>query len=192
SDFGRARVLAEQVASARPEDPDAWLLRARVAGAAHRFEDAIQDLQAAARLGADVDARRAMLRIAQGRDLEQALELARSKVARAATLEHLTLLAAAEAALGHFDAADEAYAAALATLRDVSPFPVAQLTFARGVMWAEQADRADRALPHYLEAVRRLPQYVTANVHLAELEAEHGRADAARARLQGLLAFTED
>jgi len=107
-------------------------------------------------------------------------------VDRAPTLEHLGLLANAEAALGEFDAADEHYQAALDTLHDVSPFPVAQLSFQRGVMWAEQAHRPERALAFYAEAVRRFPEYVVANVHLAELEAATGRRDAAIERLRPL------
>src|SRR5690606_35208397 len=95
--------------------------------------------------------------------------------------------ASAEAALGEFEAADEQFAAALATLRDVSPFPVAQLCFQRGVMWGEQAANPERALPHYVEAVRRLPGYVVANVHLAELEVELGQRAAALERLRAIV-----
>jgi tetratricopeptide (TPR) repeat protein len=102
------------------------------------------------------------------------------------------LLANAEAALGDFEAADEHYAAALATLHDVSPFPVAQLCFQRGVMWAELAARPERALPHYAEAVRRVPGYVVANVHLAEIEASLGRRDAAIERLRAIVDLTAD
>jgi tetratricopeptide (TPR) repeat protein len=150
----------------------------------HRFEDSLRDLDAAARLGADVDARRASIHLALGRDLEKARAFAKSRVDRSPSLEHLGMLAIAEAALGDFDAADDHYQAALDSLRDVSPFPVAQLSFQRGVMWGEQAHRPDRALAFYAEAVRRVPQYVVANVHLAELEASTGRREAAIERLR--------
>lgn len=172
--------------------PRAYVLRARASSAVHRFDDAARALDDAARLGADVEARRAQLNIARGRDLEAARAFARSRVERAATLEHLGLLASAEAALGEFEAADEQFAAALATLRDVSPFPVAQLCFQRGVMWGEQAANPERALPHYVEAVRRLPGYVVANVHLAELEAELGQRDAASDRLRRIAERSAD
>jgi len=192
ADFDRVIEVAEGAVRDHASDPKAYLLRARAASAVHRFADAERDLDAAARLGADVDARRASVRIAQGRDLESARAFARARVERAATLEHLGLLANAEAALAEFDSADEHYAAALATLRDVSPFPVAQLCFQRGVMWAEQAGDTQRALPHYVEAVRRLPDYVVANVHLAELEVELGHRDAAIERLRVLVERTAD
>ncbi len=192
SDLTRVSELGEGATRDFPGDAKAWLLRARSESAVHRFDDAARDLERAAQLGANIDARLASLRIAQGRELVAAREHARHRATRAPSLEHLALLASAEAALGEFDAADEHYAAALATLRDVSPFPVAQLCFQRGVMWAELADRPERALPHYLEAVRRLPQYVVANVHLAELEAGSGQVDAAIERLRRIQAQTED
>ena len=49
---------------------------------------------------------------------------------------------------------------ALATYRDVSPFPLAWIAFQRGVMWAEMADRPDLARPLYEEAVRRVVRQV--------------------------------
>jgi tetratricopeptide (TPR) repeat protein len=192
ADFDRAIELAEGAVREQGTDPKALLLRARTSSAVHRFDDAVRDLDSAARLGADIDARLASIRIAQGRELESARAFARARVERVASLEHLGLLANAEAALGEFDAADEHYAAALETLHDVSPFPVAQLCFQRGVMWAEQAGKPERALPHYVEAVRRLPAYVVANVHLAELEVGLGRRDAAIERLRGLVDQSTD
>jgi tetratricopeptide (TPR) repeat protein len=186
-DFSRVVEIAEAAARDFPGQPGPLLLRARAASAVHRFDDALRDLDAAARLGADVDARRASIHLALGRDLEKARDFAKARVDRAPTLEHLGLLANAEAALGDFDAADDHYQAALDTLRDVSPFPVAQLSFQRGVMWGEQAHRPERALPFYAEAVRRLPGYVVANVHLAELEASSGRRDAAIERLRAVV-----
>jgi tetratricopeptide (TPR) repeat protein len=192
ADFDRALELGEGAVRDFEGEANARLLRARTRSAVHRFDDAASDLEAAARLGVDVDERLAWIRIAQGRNLEAARAFALSRVERSRSLPNLGLLATAEAALGEFDAADDHYAAALATLRDVSPFPVAQLCFQRGVMWAEQAARPERALPHYAEAVRRLPQYVVANVHLAELEASLGHPDAAIQRLQGIVDHTED
>jgi tetratricopeptide (TPR) repeat protein len=192
ADFDRAIEVAEGAVRDFGHHPRAFRTRARAASAVHRFDDAEKDLDSAARLGADVDAALASIRIAQGREIEAARAFARARVERAATLEHLGLLAAAEAALGEFDAADEHYGAALATLRDASPFPVAQLCFQRGMMWAEQAGNPERALPYYVEAVRRLPGYVVANVHLAELEVELGRRDAAVERLRGIVDHSAD
>lgn len=187
ADFTRVLELGEGAVRDFPNQANAWLLRARAESAVHRFDDALRDLDAAARLGADVDARRASIHLALGHDLEKARDFARTRVERAASVESLGLLANAEAALGEFAAADEHYQAALGTLHDVSPFPVAQLCFQRGLMWAEQAHQPERAVPFYTEALRRIPQYVVANVHLAEIEASMGRRDAAIERLNALV-----
>jgi hypothetical protein len=53
-------------------------------------------------------------------------------------------------------------------------------------MWAELADRPDLARPLYEEAVRRLPGYVVASVHLAELEEVGGAPARAISRLEPL------
>src|SRR5690606_26382190 len=75
----------------------------------------------------------------------------------------------------------------LATYGDVSPLPVAWVAFQRGVMWAEQADRRDLGCALYGEGTRRLPAYVVANVHLAEIEREASPSRAI-ARLGSILA----
>jgi tetratricopeptide (TPR) repeat protein len=187
SDFQRAEELAEPAPKEFPKDPKALLLRARFRGAVHRFAEAERDLSSAEALGTpprDTELQRASLHIAQGRDLEAALAVAQRRAASLPLLERLSVVALAQAALGHFDAADEQYRAALASYRDVSPFPVAFVSFQRGVMWAELANQPDRALPFYLEAVRVLPQYVVGNVHLAELELRRGDRAAAERRLR--------
>jgi len=195
SDFARVDQLCETAPETFPGEPKAFLLRARARAAVHRFAEAESDLKAAEALGAlarDTEAPRASLHIAQGRELAAALATAERRAQALPTLDRLSLQAAAEAALGRFDAADEHYRAALASLHDVSPFPFAYVEFQRGVMWAELADQPERALSHYVEAVRLLPRYVVANVHLAELEAALGRQDAAEQRLLELAGQKED
>jgi tetratricopeptide repeat protein len=193
ADFAQVRELADGAVHDFPKQPQAHLLLARALSAVHRFGDAERELDAADALGApDTAPQRASIHIAEGHDLDAALALAKQRAEKAPTLEHLSLWAQAEAALGHFDAAEAQYLAALQTYHDVSPFPVAYLLFQRGVMWAELADAPERALPIYAEAVRRLPEYVVANVHLAELEIKSGHADAASQRLQRLVDHTSD
>lgn len=195
SDFARVDELSEKAPEAFPGEPKAFLLRARARSAVHRFAEAESDLTRAEELGAltrDIEAPRASLHIAQGRELPAALATAERRAQALPTLDRLSLQAGAEAALGRFDAADEHYRAALASLRDVSPFPFAYVEFQRGVMWAELADQPERALSHYREAVRLLPRYVVANVHLAELEIGLGQGAAAEQRLRELTGQKED
>jgi tetratricopeptide (TPR) repeat protein len=195
SDFQRAEELAEPAPAEFPRDPKALLLRARYRGAVHRFAEAESDLSSAEALGAaprDTELQRASLHIAQGRELEAALAVAERRAKSLPALERLSVVALAEAALGRFEEADEHYRAALAAYRDVSPFPVAFVSFQRGVMWAELAAQPGRALPFYREAVRVLPQYVVGNVHLAELELQRGERPAAERRLRPLAHQSED
>jgi tetratricopeptide (TPR) repeat protein len=59
-------------------------------------------------------------------------------------------------------------------------------------MWAELANQPERALGYYREAVRLLPQYVVANVHLAELELRRGERAPAEQRLRQVARQSED
>jgi len=84
--------------------------------------------------------------------------------------------------------ADAAYAKALSAYRDVSPLFVADLQFRRGYAWGEtgpeDARDPERARALYEEAVRVLPGFVRAHVHLAELEWHAGERGAAIARVR--------
>lgn len=192
ADFARLDALAQAALVDFPEQGGAHLLAARALSAVHRFEEAEAELARAAALGADTALALASLHVAQGRRLEAARELSSRRATAAPSLEHFTAWANAEAALGEFERADEHYRAALDSYRDVSPFPVAYLSFRRGVMWAEMANQPGRARAAYVEAVSRLPEYVAANVHLAEMEAESGDRAQAIERLRRVLAHGSD
>ena len=145
--------------------------RAQVLSALHRFDEALQLLDHAERLGVPADAleaKRITLQLARGDHPSTLRERAEGL---ASDFTGLSVRAGVVAALGQFHEADAIYRDALASYRDVSPFVVARTQFARGVMWSEQAGHPELARPLYQEAVRRVPGYVVANVHLAELEA---------------------
>jgi tetratricopeptide (TPR) repeat protein len=132
------------------------------------------------------------LDVARGHELTAALAYFEERASEFPNFRTLSTLATAEAALGRFADADAHYLAAAEVYRDVSPLPLSWLAFARGVMWAEAANRPDFALGLYQEAVARLPDYVVANVHLAELEAAHGDRTSAVARLERVAERTQD
>ncbi|MFN3202906.1 MAG: tetratricopeptide repeat protein [Bradymonadia bacterium] len=186
SDFARAKAIAAE--AVRVHGEQGRILMARVDTALHAFEQATAALQAA---GAMRPEQAGTLALATGADLAPHLAAARAAVQQSPTYGNYTHLAALLAGAGRFDEADAAYLDALKAYRDVSPFPVAWVAFQRGVMWGEAADRSDRALVLYREAVRRLPGYVVANVHLAELESEVGLTGLAIKRLRNVL-DTED
>jgi tetratricopeptide (TPR) repeat protein len=162
------------------------LRRARARAAVHRFTAALADLDAAARQGADAETlfrARIPIRIAQGAATEviPALEVA---AVRNAGFASASALATAYAGAGRFEEADREYQAALEALDTTSPFPYAWLCFARGTMWAEQAGDRARGARHLARALDYLPQFVAANLHLAEIEVAAGDAPSAAARLE--------
>ena len=75
--------------------------------------------------------------------------------------------------------------------RGTSPFPLAMLEFQRGQLWMEHDDLR-RARAWCDAAVRRLPAYVPAQGHLAELDAALGEPKAAIARLRPLALASDD
>lgn len=188
-DFDELDALTEADVARAPDDATAWQLRSSFLSATHRFEEARAAIDEAERAGAyprSVERTRWLLDMSLGADPEALVESAERRLAEHETFQHVADRGLALAEAGRFEEADEAFRDALALHEDPSPFPVAWIAFQRGVMWAERADRADLAVPLYGEAVRRLPGYVVANVHLAELEAEGGNADVARSRLRVL------
>lgn len=189
-DFAEIDRLTGARVAAEPTNAAEWRRRADYLGAVHRFADAREALdQAEAHGAAEADLARArwVIDLALGEDPVALGEVAASRLAARASFRTHADHANALAAAGRFEEADAAYVSALASYRDVSAFPIAWVAFQRGVMWAERADRPDLALPLYREAVRRLPGYVVANVHLAELEVEAGETDTAVARLRRLV-----
>ncbi|MEL6181667.1 MAG: hypothetical protein AAFS10_22095, partial [Myxococcota bacterium] len=193
ADFDRSVAIAQDAVQHHPNHPRALELRARAYQAVHRFDEAQTDLEAAQALdGVDRSDAVATLLIARGTDLEQALRIRQEAAQKRPSFATLAGLGAALAALGRYDEADTAWVDALRHYRDVSPFPVAFVAFQRGVMWSEQADRPERGLILYREAVQHLPAYAVANVHLAELEWNDGDTALATERLRSVLDTTVD
>ena len=82
ADYERALALAGQLVRRQPREAISWLMRARARATLHYFEDALSDLDAAKRLGADrhtLDAERAAIVQALGRS-DEALVLRRKAV----------------------------------------------------------------------------------------------------------------
>jgi len=198
SDFDAALALAEGSVARFPDRSESFAQRAAALGALHLFGEAATDVEraeaASPLAGGDrFEGSRVVHAIALGEPLDDALEWASDRADAFPSYETLSDLASVEAALGLYEDADAHYRESLAHYRDVSPFPLAFVSFQRGVMWAEMADAPELAVPLYREAVRRLPRYVVANVHLAELEANLlGEPARAIARLEGLVGTASD
>jgi tetratricopeptide (TPR) repeat protein len=193
ADLDRVVSLGEAAVAVAPDAAWALDVRANAYQAVHRFDDAAADLASAAALdGRDRSHEMTTIWLARGERLDDVLALRSERAAQYPTYRNLTAVAAALGALGRYDAADQAWVRSLAAYRDVSPLPVAYVAFQRGVMWSEQADRPERGLVLYREAVSRFPAYSVANVHLAELEWAAGDAASATARLESVRTLTTD
>lgn len=185
-------LFLDDLTKAGVQDGDVASLqeRALYLRAVHRFAEAEALLDEAEERGvapATLATDRITIGLALGRDPDVLVAAAETAAAADPSYATQVLLAGTLAAAGRYEVADEVYRDALAGYRDSSPFVVAWNAFQRGVMWAEAADRPDLGMELYREAVRRLPGYVVAQVHLAELEADAGQGDQALSRLRKLV-----
>jgi tetratricopeptide (TPR) repeat protein len=174
SALDRLADLSSELCRVGPASPDAHLVATEVASIRHHFADAKEHLRKAEALGAPADAtRRIKLAIAQalGEDLSEVLA-ARMEMARSVPdIQNLVPLGALFADIGEYEEADSAYARAIQSYRNASPFPLAWACFQLGVLWGETAPERDRkrAAQWYERAMEYLPMYVKARVHLAEI-----------------------
>jgi tetratricopeptide (TPR) repeat protein len=186
--FRSAENIVNALLKSQKPTADLLMLRADVHGALHRFEAASNDLMAAEAMGAKstrVSRSRQGIALAQGQ-VTDVLKARKAMAERYPSWKSLSRLAVAYAAADRYEDADAAYVAALGKYRSTSPFVVAWIFFARGVMWAEAAGDTARGRVLYEAAVKHLPDYLVANIHLAELEAEAGQTAQAIRRLERL------
>src|SRR2546425_3862327 len=193
ADAERAAALAEEVVRQVPGDARSFVARARMAAVFHRFAPALTDLDAAAALGGDrvtLDEERAAIYQALGR-YDVALAIRRQALESHADFSTLGALAGIYAERGEMVEADRWFMAARRCSRGVSPFPLAVLDFQCGRLWMEHDDLG-RARAWCDAAVRRVPAYVPAQGHLAEIDAALGERAAAIARLRPLALASDD
>jgi tetratricopeptide (TPR) repeat protein len=193
ADYERAAELALVLVRDAPDDGAAWLAHARTRAAFHRFLEALADLDAAGRRGADraaLQAERAAILQAVGCYAE-AHELRRTAAERRPDFTTLGALAVLEAERGEVAQAERLFTDARRRYRGVSPFPVASLDFRRGLMWLGQRD-LPTARAWFDVAVQRVPAYVPALGHLAEVDAALGARDAVINRLRPLATSSDD
>ena len=185
-DLEAALRFAEESVTLAPKDPASHAVHASALVALHRFEEASRALEVAASHGREVHSALGGIRVARG-DYEEELDRRVAVAEEFPSFRNYADLAPAMVAAGRFEEADQALVAALAYYRDVSPFTPAWVQFQRGVIWGEAAGNVERAEQLYRDAIRLVPGYVTASVHLAEIEAERGELDAALARLREVM-----
>jgi tetratricopeptide (TPR) repeat protein len=170
------------------------LERARARAALHRFADALSDVEAAERQGVSSNQAlplRASILIATGHASDVCAQL-KGELSRSPGFASRSMLASAYAAMGRTEEADRFYARALSELHTTLPFPYAWIYFARGLMWAEQGQKPERAEAMYRQALAYVPEFVGANINLAELEMVRGDKPAAMEGLSRVLRLTDE
>ncbi|MFF4505723.1 hypothetical protein [Streptomyces sp. NPDC001401] len=190
ADYERAARLSERNA---PDDSAALLARARTRATLHRFAEAMADLDGAGRAGAEqaaLDAERASILQAVGGHAE-AHALLRSTAPHPSDFTMLSALAVFQAERRETAEAEHLFEEARAAHRGVSPFPLAQLDFRRGVMWLREGD-LPTARSWFDAARRRVPGYAPATGHLAEVDLLLGDPETAVARLRPLMETSDD
>ena len=192
TDFEEAERVALAITKANPQSPDGWLALASVQVALHQFTAALASVDKAAASGApadDVQAQRSAIAIARG-DAKAAFaaiaEAARTRPGYGTHNAHAIALQE----FGKVAEADAAYAAGLAAYDDVSPYAIAWVFFQRGVLWTDVDDAKARRM--YESALTYLPDHITTNVHLAELEHAAGDTAKALARMQRIAPLSKD
>jgi tetratricopeptide (TPR) repeat protein len=170
----RLGALVRHLDRVAAESPRTALIHAQFASMAHRFAEAKRHLEEFGGCGELSDpANRLSLSIEQAcvTNLEGVLEARRCMAKKSERLEDLVPLGALHADLGDFDEADQIYHRALREYQDTSPFPVAWVCFQLGSLWGELVPEAQltRTERWYQRAIRYLPGYVKARVHLAEI-----------------------
>jgi tetratricopeptide (TPR) repeat protein len=193
ADYELAAELAEGMVGDAPDDGTARLARARARATFHRFAEAVADLDAAGRRGVDravLDGERAAILQGTG-SYAEAHVLRRAAGERCPDFGTLGALAVLEAEQGRVTEAERLFTEARRRYRGVSPFPVAELDYRRGLMWLGEPElHAARAW--FGAAVGRVPAYAPALGHLAEVDAALGARDAAIGRLRPLTVTSDD
>jgi tetratricopeptide (TPR) repeat protein len=188
-DLSKLLALAQRQRAVYPDRRETQLLLADALAAVHRFDEA-GGLYATLPGPAGVDGMR-MLRLATGRGGREEVSALQREARENPSYDSYSALALACIAVGQYTQADAAFVEAMGLYRDSSPLPLAWVAFQRGLMWAESADQPGRAIAHYRQALRWLPGYVVAAVHLAELERD-STPHLAIDRLEPLVSETAD
>ena len=157
-----------------PDDPTLLVFRAKQQMTLHRFDQARGDYERAlAALGFGAPPSSLMAEV--GSDLEwnlgeyeSAVTAIRRRTEVRPTAPGLARLARLEHDLGRYQEAERLFEAAEDLVFDVDPVFVAWLNVQRGIHLFELGEY-DRAEVFFREARRRMPTYVLANEHLAEV-----------------------
>jgi Tfp pilus assembly protein PilF len=171
ADLERIAEIGEGVVKADPQSPKAYGIRASARTSLHRFQEALADLDEAVKLGTkekELRSQRASILHALGR-YDDALVLKEALAKEQPSLPTLASLAILYADMGRYSEAEQKLGEALATVKNVLPFPTCDVLFQWGSLLEKTGETA-RAREFLSAAIDRLPGYAHAKAHLARLE----------------------
>jgi tetratricopeptide (TPR) repeat protein len=193
ADYDQATESADHLVHEAPHEAAAWLGRARSRSAFHRFDEALEDLDAAELNGLHrptLDAERAVIHQALG-DHDRAEALYARAAPHQPDFAALGSSAVLHGERGNIAEAERLFTAARRRYRATSPFPLASLDFRRALMWLRAGDLPTARV--WLEASRRrVPAYAPVLAALADLDLASGAYDAAITRLSPLTSSSDD
>lgn len=182
--------LLDEAVQEEPEEAMHRLLRAKVRGAFHQFDGAMDDLNRAAPANDEPEIRQSIdeVELALGRYAELKGKLDASLQP---TDNFYELASRADLRLlqGDFAGADVMYRSAQIAYVDTNPVPLAWLHVQRGIAALRYGNYTDARL-FFAAAHERMPKYALATEHLAETEAALGHTDASRALYQSVIEQT--
>jgi len=193
ADTEKAAGAAERLVSNAPGEGLAYLARAQTRASFHLFSQALDDLDQADQLCAEkqpIDSERAAVFQAVGR-YDEAMLIRQEAARRSSTFQTTAALATLHAERRDLDLAERFFEESKAQYRGVAPFPLAMLDFQRGHLWHAE-HQLSRARTWYLAALKRVPEFATAQGHLAEVEAAVGEVETAIARLRRMVNVSDD
>lgn len=192
-DIQAAIDRATECITREPSNAICHLLRAEEEQSLHRFAQTKADLARAKELGIEpsrtVDLE-TELAWNDGR-YDEAIPAIRKARRDHPSMETWMREAQLEHDLGHDAESDAAFAKAEAMFADVSPLPLAHLDVQRGIQ-KTQRGQIDEAIAFFRAAVKRMPDYVAANEHLAEALHMAGKDDEAVAIYERIVARSRD
>ncbi len=185
-----ALALLDEAVKEEPEEPMHRLLRAKVRGAFHQFDGAMDDLKLAAAKSDEPEIHQSIdeVELALGRYADLKATLAGSMQP---TENFYELASRADLRLLQGDpvGADLMFRAAQIAYADTNPVPLAWLHVQRGIAALRYREYAD-AKRFFVAAHERMPHYALATEHLAETEAALGNTDESRALYRAVIEQT--
>jgi len=193
ADYEHALVLAEQLVKKFPERAMSWVTHAQAVSTFHRFDEALADYAHAEKLGThtvELVGAREDIAASRGED-DRALAYREKMAKELPGLTTFSALAMTAGERGDLTRARALFADAQDSYRNISPFAVARLYWENGMV-EERIGSKQQARALFEASHERLPCFVEASSHLADLLDAAGERDRAIALMREVIKTSDD